>query len=84
MKEQIKQHIKALENIYEARRLANERLKLCIDGIKKSDESVLILMYANKYVEIRKEIEDFDGVCDVAELQALELMLKECIKEEAP
>lgn len=84
MKEQIKQHIEALENIYEGRRLANERLKICIDGIKKCDSSILSLMIVNKYLDIRKEIEEFEELCDVAEVQALKLILNEFTKEEAP
>lgn len=84
MKEQIKQHIEVLENIYEARRLANERLKVCIDHIKKCDTSILSLMLANKYLDIRNENEKFEELCDVAEVQALELILNEFTKEEAP
>lgn len=84
MKEQIKQHIEVLENVYEARRLANERLKVCIDGIKKCDSSILSLILANKYLDIREENEKLEGLCDVAELQALKLILNEFNKEEAP
>ena len=84
MKEQIKQHIEVLENVYEARRLANERLKVCIDGIKKCDSSILSLILANKYLDIREENEKLEGLCDVAELQALKLILNEFTKEEAP
>ena len=84
MKEQIKQHIEVVENVYEARRLANERLKVCIDGIKKCDSSILSLILANKYLDIREENEKLEGLCDVAELQALKLILNEFTKEEAP
>lgn len=84
MKEQIKQHIEVLENIYEARRLANEKLKICIDDIKKCDSSILSLILAKKYVDIRKENEEFEELCDVAEVQALKLILNEFTKEEAP
>lgn len=84
MKEQIKQHIEVLENVYEARRLANERLKVCIDGIKKCDSSILSLILANKYLDIREENEELEGLSDVAELQALKLILNEFTKEEAP
>lgn len=84
MKEQIKQHIEVLENIYEARKLANERLKVCIDSIKKCDASILSLILANKYLDIRKENEEFEELCDVAEVQALKSILNEFIKEEAP
>ena len=84
MKEQIKQHIEVLEDIYEGRRLANERLKLCIDGIKKCDSSILSLILANKYLDIREENEELEGLCDAAELQALKLILNEFTKEEAP
>lgn len=84
MKEQIKQHIEVLENIYECRRLANERLKICIDGIKKCDSSILLLMLANKYLDFRKENEELEGLCDVTEVQALKSILNEFTKEEAP
>lgn len=84
MKEQIKQHIEVLENIYEGRRLANERLKICIDGIKKYDSSILSLILANRYLDIRKENEEFEELCDMAEVQALKSILNEFTKEEAP
>lgn len=84
MKEQIKQHIEVLEDIYEGRRLANERLKLCIDGIKKCDSSILSLILAKRYLDIRKENEEFEELCDVAEVQVLKLILNEFTKEEAP
>lgn len=84
MKEQIKQHIEVLEDIYEGRRLANERLKLCIDGIKKCDSSILSLILAKRYLDTRKENEEFEELCDVAEVQALKLILNEFTKEEAP
>lgn len=75
MRNEIKEHVELLENVYEARRIGNERLKQCIDQMKNCDNDLLILMFGEKYTSIRKESQEFELVCGIAEVEALKLIL---------
>lgn len=82
MNTKIKEHVEALRDIYEARRLGNERLDICIKGLENAKSDLEALIYGIKYSTICRELSEYDVLLKEGELIALKSILEE-IKNES-
>ena len=82
MNSKLKEHVEALENVAEARRLGNEKLKLIINGMKESQsDDIGMLIWLQRYISTIEELRTFEKLLLTGETLALDGILEEMKKE---
>lgn len=81
MNNKMKEHLEALENVVETRRLENEKLKLIVDRMKKSESDLETMIWGQKYISICEGFQRFEPMSRAVEVMALNGILKEVKKE---
>ena len=82
MNSKLKEHVEALENVVEARRLGNEKLKLIINSMKESQsDDIGMLIWLQRYISTIEELRTFEKLLSTGETLALDGILEEMKKE---
>ena len=82
MNDKLKEHVETLENVVEARRLGNEKLKLIINSMKESQsDDIGMLIWLQRYISTIEELRTFEKLLLTGETLALDGILEEMKKE---
>ena len=82
MNDKLKEHVETLENVVEARRLGNEKLKLIINSMKESQsDDIGMLIWLQSYISTIEELRTFEKLLLTGETLALDGILEEMKKE---